>query len=189
MSWVATGIAAVSTGLQVYGAVKKGQDESEYYHSLAKANNRQADETLKVAGQNQALIQDQAALESGALRRQQKTLNGQQRVAMAASGTSSGATAEDITRDTFDREKLDQLLIRYNADAKTRSLGEHALFTAAELRNQGGLYNKAGDSAATAGWLNAASSLLGGASQVGGYWSKMGGSAGQAGSSAGNSYV
>lgn len=173
MSWVFSGITAVvGTGLNVYGQIKKGQDEAAYYQAIAQQNEEQAQEDLKVAGENQSSLQDQAARESAALSREGKQLEGTQRATLAANGMGAGSTAEDIARDTFNREKMDQLLIRYNADAKTRSIAEEANFKASQLRSQGALYQQSAANAQTAGDLSGVASLLGSASQLGSQYAR-----------------
>ncbi len=119
-------------------------------------------------GQKQSeRIQDTAKEEGKRFEKDATRFSARQRAALAASGV-SGVTAEDIVSDSFNSEKLDELTLRYNADAKSYETQTEALYKDYALRTEAEGFRMAGRNAKKAGKTKAFSTLLGTAASVGG---------------------
>ena len=127
---------AAAGGLQAYGQVQEGKSQSAMYKYAGSLSAQKAQQekditaknvelTKRTAEQNRILIAGEAAEESKALARKTTEVKGAQRAAMGKLGI-GGATAEDIVSSTFDKAKLDQLAIQYNADVKGWAVNEEA---------------------------------------------------------------
>jgi hypothetical protein len=161
-------------GAQVVGGIasadaseKQGRSQQRYYDYLAGQNEITAKETLKAADQQTTFIQDDAAGQTKLVRASGRLAAGAQRAALAANGVSlSSVSAEDLARDSFNREELDAEAVRHNADTKSYETQMQASMTAKSLRSQAVGYRMGGANAAEAGRLNAQTSLLGTATSV-----------------------
>jgi len=129
-------IAAATGTTKAYGQYQEGQATAkmnEYQGALARQRSiltQQYAEQQKRAEEEAAEfnvtgVQSVAAEESKRLSRDVAALTGAQRATLGALGV-SGVTAEDITGSTFDRAKLDQIAIRYNANLKSWQIREAA---------------------------------------------------------------
>lgn len=171
---VAMGAQVLGTGVSAMAAQKAGQDQGAYYNSLAQTNLAEAAETKRVADQNIGSTQMSASEESARIGRQGEQVGAAQQAGEAANGIIGGTTRQALAQDTFNKNQLDQMLIRYNADAKSTAISNGATFRVGQLKTQAGYYGGAASNAETAGNINAVSTLLGGAAQAGSYWGKYG---------------
>lgn len=169
-------IAGAALAVSVYSSIsaansqaEAGRKEQDYYNFLADNNDRQAVDTLAKADQSVGLTQDQAGRDTQVLRNEVHKIEGTQKSTLAANGVGlDSATAEDIATDTLDREKMDELAIRYNADMKSWDMLETAKQNAYQLRLQARGYRMGGANARSAGDANSTTTLLGGAGTVAG---------------------
>jgi hypothetical protein len=173
---VTAGIALLGMGLQAIGGVEaadaqreQGKANERYYNSLADTNEKQADIAIKVGESQATAFQDAGARETAGLKNQVKQFEGTQKAAMAAAGIGAGSgTAEDIVGDTFDKAKMDEMAIRYNADARTQEAVYNSKAQAWGLKEQARQYRIGGANARQAGDTNASATLLGTAGSVAG---------------------
>lgn len=174
----ATALMVLGTGVQLYGAISgsqaqrdSGAAKQKYYEYLAKTNEAQAGAVEQASQKEQELVQDQAMRESKTLRDKGQQFDSAQRAAQAANGIDLGsATAEDVARDTFTKEELDQAAIRYGADLKSWESQNQAKFKGWDLRNQASQYRVAGDMARRGADIEANATLLGSAGSIAGQW-------------------
>jgi hypothetical protein len=170
--------AAIGMGAQAFGGIMsarnyeaQGDMQSNYYKYLAKQKENEAGLTLTTAEKNVTAIQDAATQQKKDWAQGLAKTEGAQRVAMAASGV-TGVTAEDLIKDTFDRAKMDELAIQYNADMRSWEARQGAQMQALDLRSKANEFSLSATNAKFAGRLNAQASLLGGAGNVANTWAK-----------------
>lgn len=163
---VMAGIAVAGAGMSAFAPYQEGQMANKYYQSAADNNVQQANRVLSTSAKNQNLVQD-AAKEQGKLQSAESSRTlAAQRVAMAASGIGAGSvTGEALALDSYNKAKMDEAAIRYNADAKTWAMQNEATDTAWALNTQADQYRLAGRNAKKSGNIKALTSLLGSASQ------------------------
>lgn len=171
----ATSLFMLSQGTQLVGSVQQakaqreaGQAQKQYYDFLASNSETQAGMVLDSAQKEANFTQDQAARDAKQVQNAGKQVTAAQTAGMAGNGIVGGATAEDVIKDSFDKAKLDELTVRYNADLKNWENKNASEFQAWDLKNQAAGYRRAGQNAVTAGGINSAATLLGGAASVGG---------------------
>jgi hypothetical protein len=111
--------------------------------------------------------QNQAALQSQQLSRQQMAVKGAQGASMGAQGLDGSVTGADIAKDTFTKQQMDQMTLQYNANVKTWSTTNAANAQLWGLGAQETQYSMGAQNAQTAGDIAAAGSLLNSASQIG----------------------
>jgi len=153
-------VTAAAGGMTAYGQYAEGQSKNKYYQYLADENEREANALEKTAENQVTLVQDKAAKDAKDLKNSTAKIAGTQKAAMAAAGI-YGVTAEDIEGDTFNKSKLDEANIRYNADIESWNVNTEANEQANVLRSQAGLYKFAGKEAKRAAGINMTSTLLG----------------------------
>lgn len=190
----AIALTAAAGGMQAYGQVQQGKAQSKMYQyqaSLALQNaklTREYSEQQKksiegAAESNITAVQGAAAEDSKQLAREIAQLTGTQRATMGALGI-GGVTAQDIALDTFDKAKLDQMAIRYNANVKGFMISEEAkrnIWTLGEetkskvwsLEEEAKQYGAAAKNARRAANIKATGTILGTAAQVATMGSKM----------------
>lgn len=178
---------AVSGGVQAYGQVQQGKAQSAQYRYQAGVTAQKIAQekalteknialTKRTAEQNRIMTSIEAAEESKTQARKATELKGTQKAAMGKMGI-SGVTAEDIVGTTFDKAKLDQLAIQYNADLKSWGTNEEMKNRIWGLRNQSKMdiwaleeekksYGYASKYAKKAGYLSATNTLLGTAASM-----------------------
>ena len=163
-------IATVGAGaLSAYGSYQEGASEQRYQNYVADQNVQQGKLALERGQRQSERIQDTAKEEGKRLEMDSTRHAASQRAAMAAAGV-QGVTAEDIVSDSFSSEKLDELTLRYNADARSYETTESAKYEDYALRSKADQHRMAGKNAKRAGKINAFSTLLGTAASVaGGY--------------------
>lgn len=174
----AAALAAASGGLSAYGAYQEGKATDKYYKYLANQNDEEANAVLKAGEQKATIAQNEGAKQSADLGRDVSVTAGSQRAAMAANGLSGSVTAADLAGDTFNKAKMDEEAIRYNADSTAWGAKTDADFQAWQLKGQAESYRMAGKNAKRAGTIKMTSSLLDTASSVAGGMAGMGSSGG-----------
>lgn len=159
---------AVGVGLQVYSGYTQarsqrvaGEAQNAYYDYLAGQQEQQADLITKTADVQAGLIQDQAKEQGKQLKRSQAQLASAQIAAMAASGVdTSSVTAQDITTDTYQTQRLDELALRYNADIDTWGVVTDASYKDWSLRTEAEQSRYAGRMARYTGKVQQRNTLL-----------------------------
>ena len=127
---------AISGGVKAYGEYQQGQAQQAMYSYQSALAVQEATATRKYAKMQEKAIgeaaaanitaeQAAAAEESRRLARDVAELSGQQRATIGALGI-GGVTAADIAVSTFDKARLDQLAIRYNANIRSWGIREQA---------------------------------------------------------------
>jgi hypothetical protein len=159
-------LAAVGTGVTVYGQMQAAdaqQKQANYQASIATRNAQLAQQAADQARQDGETKAAQSALAG-------KQLIARQRVAFAANGVDANAgSAADIQADTAEGNKLDQLTILNNAERQ--AIGFQNL--GANFNGQAGLDTLAGSNAQSAGTSGAFGSLLSGGGAVADKWYKF----------------
>jgi len=153
----------VTIGLAIFGAVSALQEGA--------ANKQQADAQAGIAKSNAKLARQSAedARAKGVQERRQKQIEtarliGLQRAGAAGAGVQvDSGSALDLTSDTAQFGKLDELTIKNNAEREAFGFEAKAAQFDADADN----FKKAGDAAMTSGFLKAGTSLLGSANAAG----------------------
>jgi len=183
MSWVivAVSMIAVSGAVTAYGQYAQGKATAKMYQYQQYLSQQQAAITRKYAEEqkksleetavaNITGVQGAAAEESKSLFRQVAKIAGQQRATVGTLGI-GGVTAADIAADTFDKSKMDEIAIRFNADMRSWeikdrakkgiwALGEETKFKAWSLESEAVGYGVAAKNARKAANINTAGTLL-----------------------------
>ena len=169
---VGLGVQAIGGIYSAQQANQAGKSQQAYYNYVAAQNRAQAEAVRKAADKQSIFIQDSAAIENAQLGRSAAQLASTQKASLTANGVDlSSGTAADIAADTHDKRKLDEIMIRRNADLKSYSAITQGDFDAKDLENQSQLNIMAGQNARKAGKVAAVSTLIGTAGQVaGGYY-------------------
>lgn len=168
MSFVAVAVttAAIAGGLTAYGAHEEGVAQRKQFQFQSDMATVQQQLAVRNAEQNTTLVQLQAADQSKQAAAKARAIAGAQTVAGAANGTAGSVTANDISLDTFDTAKLDQLNIQYNANLKSWGIKENLggeLWNLDAMKQQ---YSFAGKNAVRASNIKVASTIIGTASQM-----------------------
>src|SRR4051812_48533799 len=116
MSGAAMVAQGAGTGLSAWSSYQGGLAQDAYFESLAANSRTQAALVQGQANQEITSAQKQGAYETTMLNRHTKEVEGSQVAGEAASGIAGSGTSADIARDTFNKSKMDQLAIKYNAD-------------------------------------------------------------------------
>lgn len=157
----------VSGVMQAKSQLEEAKSTNSYYKHMADMSDKQA-EMAKIAGDNKiSYIQDQAARDSLAVNTQARQVEGAQKVALAANGVGSGsATAEDLALDSLQKEKLDELAVRYSADLSSFETKRSANLEALNYKSQAIGYRAAGKQAKYAAKVGAFNTLLSSATSM-----------------------
>ena len=187
-------------GMKMYGENSKPRPSKmyEYQASLTQQQSRlnkeyaaeQKKNLEKTSFENISAVQNQAAEQSKQLAQDVSRLTGTQRATMGALGI-GGVTAVDISLDTFDKAKMDELAIRYNANVKSYqighqakgevwTLGEETKFKSFALESEAVQYGAAAKNARRAGNIAMTGTLLQTAAQVAAIGSMSAGGGGTA---------
>ena len=181
------GTMVAAGGYSAYSQYQQGVASKKYYDYQADVANQEAQLALDVGKQRSDLaleasrkqsniIQDVNKIEGKQLAAEGAQFNASQRAALAALGV-SGVTAEALTVDSFNKQKLDEANLRYNADLRSyesleggRASSYEALTNADQQawysRTLAGQYKYAGHAAKQAGKTKALGTLLGTAASV-----------------------
>lgn len=181
ISITAVTLMAVAGGVKAYGVYQEGKAQATMYNYQSALAVQEATATSKYAEMQKKAIgeaaranitaeQAAAAEESRILAGDIAELSGRQRATIGALGI-GGVTAEDILTSTFDKGRLDQLAIRYNANVRSWAIREEAkrsIWTLGEetkmktwaLKSEAGQFRLAGKQARKAGKIGVATTLL-----------------------------
>lgn len=166
---VASMATSIAGGVTAANAQKaQGKASQNYYNYIAEQNRLAAEAAEKTGEQKDTLSQNQGALESQKVSRTARQFEGAQKASLAANKIGGGSvTAADLILDTFDKSRLDEIAVRFNADTRSYEAKENAKYTAWDLRNQeklnrmaGSNARMAGNAAANATKINTVSSVL-----------------------------
>lgn len=160
--------ASAVTG--AYGAYSQGMSEAAQYRYASAAKQKEAAATRAYGTAQTTAIQDQAALESAATKQQTNRFLGAQKAQLGANTGGGSVTAQDILKDTLTKGDLDQAMIRYNADLKSKSVIDRSNMSAFDLENEAAGYGIAASGAKRGAKTAAFNSLLSGAGQVANTW-------------------
>lgn len=173
------GAAAPAVGLSIggsllgaYGSYTEGQDKAAYYNYLVSNSRTEAGLAQKEADTESTLTSTQASQQARMASRRAAEVTGAQTAAEGANGTSGSVTGADVSNDTFNKAKLDQMAIKYNADVQNYRTQQSAKLKEFALNRDAEGNVIAGKAARTAGNLGAFNSILGGARQVAGIYGK-----------------
>jgi hypothetical protein len=160
---VSVGLAAVGTGVGVYGAIQQGQAQKaqmDYQAGVAKNNQIIATQNATWAAQS-----GEAQAEGASMRNAQNI--GRTRAIVGASGVNVDAGSPLKVLEAQDRlGMLDALTIKSNAARAVYGYNVAGMSYGAQSQ----LDTAAGKFSATAGDINAVSSIAGGASSVSDKW-------------------
>lgn len=165
--------AAIVEGFDPYSKYQSGVAANKYAEYQAQEANteagyarNQADDALRLGDKQSNLIQDTQSQQGKQLKTSQAEFNASQRAALAAAGV-TGVTAEDITKNTFNKEQLDEMALRYNSDVKSFEAKQKASNISQDYRYdawrsdiKADQYRYAGRTALYSGKVGAFSSLL-----------------------------
>jgi hypothetical protein len=147
--------------ISAYGQYQQGQAQKKMYQYQADAANAEAKQVQQAADTNVKLTQFQASQDTKQLQRKYMLVEGAQKAGAAASGIGGGSVTEgDIATDTFNTRKLDENMIRYNADLKSWAIRNQSAGEVWGLKTQAEQYTYAGKNAATAGKIGATGTIF-----------------------------
>jgi hypothetical protein len=148
-------------GMTAYGQYQQGQAQKRMYQYQADVATRQAEMVKQAADTNVKLTQFQASQDTKMLQRKYMIVEGAQRATRAAMGVGGGSVTEgDIATDTFNTQKLDENMIRYNADLKSWAIRNQAAGEIWGLGTQKEQFTYAGKNAARAGKIGATGTIF-----------------------------
>jgi hypothetical protein len=158
---------AASGAVSAYGAQQQGSAQNKMYQYAAGQSRIAGDAALARAQKQAELVQDTAKIEGKQKAVKTAQLAGAQRAAMAAMGIDpTSVTGQDITLDTYSAEKMDEEMIRFNADRQSWAIESQGEMDRFELMSQADMQSMAGKQAKKAGNIQAFSSLLSTASSM-----------------------
>jgi len=159
--YVAVGLMIVGGGISAYGQYQQGQAQKKMYQYQADVNAQQAIMAQRAADANVKLTQYQASQDAKMLQRKYMLVEGSQRAAFAAQGLGGGSVTEgDIATDTFKTMKLDENMIRYNADIKSWEIRNRSANEIWKLEAESRQFTYAGKSAARAGAISGTGTIF-----------------------------
>jgi hypothetical protein len=160
-------LTAVSGAVSAYGSKQQGEAQNKMYQYAAGQSRIAGDAALARAQKQAELVQDTAKIEGKQKAVKTAQLAGAQRAAMAAMGIDpTSVTGQDITLDTYSKEKMDEEMIRFNADRQSWAVQEQGKMDFFEANQQANMQELAGKNAKKAGNIQAFSSLLSTASSM-----------------------
>lgn len=157
---LATGAQLASGAIQARNEVAAGNAQNSYYQFMANQNVQQAEMVRKTGEAQSRVIQDVAKTQGRAQAEDAAKLRSSQKAALATAGV-SGVTSEDVAKDTYRTQLLDEAMLRYNADVNSYQATEGAKANAYGLESQAQGFRYAGANAKAAGKRNAFSTILG----------------------------
>lgn len=141
----------VPASISAVGSIAKGQSEKQAANGQAASQNYDA----QIADQNAAMSYAQGSQQEETQRRQARQTLGEQRAAIAESGTGFSGSNADVMRQSATNAELDAMNIRYGADVQ--ALGYKNQATSSRFNAK--LSKNSGKAAAMAGYLSGASTL------------------------------
>lgn len=165
---VAMGLMAVAGGVTAYAQMQQGRAQKSYYNYLAGQARLEGAAALAMAQKQAELTQESASIENKSLALKGAEASASQKAAMAASGLDlSSVTAQDITLDTLTKAKMDEMMIRRNANLQAASQLDEGKYANWSAESQAQQYGYAGKQAKKAGNIGAFTTLLGTAASMG----------------------
>lgn len=162
------GLMAVSGAYSANAQYQQGLAQSRMYEYQAEVNRQEAAAALKRGESQSNLIQESSKAEGRKQKMGAAEVSAAQKAALAANGIDLGSgTAQDISLNTFNKSKMDELGIRYNADVKSWSAQTDASYQNWSSLNSATQNQFAAKNAKVAGKQQAIGTLLGTASQIG----------------------
>jgi mannitol-specific phosphotransferase system IIBC component len=161
MAWAAAVVAFV-------GAMVQGRQEANEARAAAKVEEYKAN----VTEMNARAVGQQASAEEERVRREARQLQGQQRAAIAQSGTGFGGSNADVMRQDMALAELDALNVQYAGDIERRGLLQEAEM----FRYNGRQLRSKAKSVMRQRWISAISSGMSAYGQAGGGFGGGGGS-------------
>ncbi|NJO00346.1 MAG: hypothetical protein HC880_00520 [Bacteroidia bacterium] len=156
----AVGLQVAAGAYNAYNENENAKAQQQYYNHLAAQNEAQGRFEINRGNVQSKAIQDVAKEQGKQFQSDAARQNSSQRAQLAAQGI-TGVTAEDISNDSFNRQKLDELSLRYNADVKSYEVLTDAQYKKYALDSQASQYRFAGEQARAAGKRNVFQTLLG----------------------------
>jgi hypothetical protein len=153
-----------------YGSYTQGLAQKNYYDYLAGQSERTAGLVRRQGEQAVTMAQDYGLSQTKELKRDVAQVEGAQAVGAGANVGPGSVTTADIAKDTFNKAKLDELAIKYNADMESWKATNDAAMKAYELEQEAAGYRLVGKAAKKAGKWGAFNDLLSGAGQVANTW-------------------
>lgn len=159
---------AVSGGLKAYGQYKQGVAMRNYYNYLADTERVKGEYQYRLRMKESHLVQDKAKFEDKIHKQDVAQFVASQKANIVANGINlSSVTAADLVTDSLSKARLDELAIRYKADAKSWSLKETAKARRWSANVQASNYKAAGSRALASARNEAMGTLLGTAVSIG----------------------
>lgn len=147
--------------VSAYGQYQQGQAQKKMNQYQADVATRQQEMAQQAAETNIKLTQYQAAEDTKMLQRKYMLVEGAQKATAAAMGVGGGSVTEgDIATDTFNTRKLDENMIRYNADLKSWAIRNQAAGEIWGLGTQKEQFTYAGKNAARAGMISGTGTIF-----------------------------
>lgn len=169
----ALALTAVSGAVSAYGAKSQGDAANKMAQWQAGQSRMAGDAALARAEQQSSMVQDTAKLEGKQQAVKIAQMGGAQRAAMAAMGiTPDSVTGQDVVLDSYSKAKLDEQMIRHNANQQSWAIEEQGKMDKWQALAQADQYSMAGKQAKKAGNISAFSSLLSTASSMASYGAK-----------------
>lgn len=162
-------LTAASGAVSAYGAKQQGEAQSKYYQYAAGQSRIAGDAALARAQKQAELIQDTAKVEGKQQAVKTAQMGGAQRAAMAAMGIDpNSVTGQDVVLDSYTKSKMDDDMIRRNADQQSWAVETQGEMDKWQAFSQADQYSMAGKQAKKSGNIAAFSSLLSTASSMAG---------------------
>jgi hypothetical protein len=155
-----------------YGQYQSGLAQQSYYNYLSSNATKEAGMVREQGAEAVTMAQNEGAYKTTMLNRKVAQESGAQTAQEGANMGGGSGTAADIAGDTFDKAKMDQLAIKYNADMTSWKATNDANRQAWNLENQAKMDSIAGENAKSAGKSAAFNTLLSSAGQMAGTWYK-----------------
>lgn len=159
-------IMSVAGGTKAYGEYQQGKAQNQYYQYLANSAVAQGNAIAAQKEKQSELEQDKASWEGKKANIQGAEFKAKQIASMVASGAGTSGTAEDIVKDTFNKQKMDEAMIKYNADVASWSLTEEGRMAQFGAEQQANQYRYAGKQAKKAATMKSLTTLLSTAASV-----------------------
>jgi len=163
LAYVSIAATVAAAGMSAYGMYQQGQQQKKQaeYQSAVARNNAMRAEYMAQDAQQRGIIAEQQQRLKGRL------LLGSMRASQASSGVDiNEGSALDLQVSQAGVNELDALNVRNNAEREAQNYR----LQASDFTGQAGLYQFAGNNAASNGAWGAAGSLLGGVGSVAGKW-------------------
>lgn len=147
-----TAFKIATTAFSVLGAISSANAESSAYQAKANTDTYNAE----VAKRNAEVQAAESASEQSRHRRQVRQVMGEQRAAIAQSGTGFGGSNKDIVDRTATLAELDAMNIAYEGQARYQA----AMSQSSIDSYSAGVNRSNARNARTAGYINAGKSIL-----------------------------